>query len=377
MGEEASSLSRLTSQIRNIGYYAGLTFGIGYCLVLIGIIAVIAEITMRLSDLSRYLGYVGAQIPSWLIAALASFFLGIICAIYFGVTIIRNSKSAKDYGLKLDTIASSVSAFSFMLIFVGIGIIILVAAAKQSLFSPICGVVGPILLLIGFRAYRGEASESKLVGAILMLVSVALIYFVAYRGGILGLLSAGVGLLGLPWPGPLLSEQTLEAIALLIAIVCGVIFAFPILEGKLKQSVAGIILSISGILFSLGVIYFNFSAVSTIDKLNQLLSLAGSISSGLIPGFPRLTLDSIWIVFFGFLLLGISGIIALIAACLPLVISAKQLSTRLEARPKAPEVASPQPVVEVKYCTKCGASMPADATYCLKCGQKQPEGEEI
>ena len=351
MSEEVDSISSLASQTKNIGYYAGLTFGVGYCLTLIGVIAVIAEIIVRYySTMSRYWGYVGAQITSWLIASMIFFAIGIICAIYFGFTIIKNSKSARDNGLKIDTIASSVSAFSFTLIFVGIGITIVAAGLNLSLFAPICGVVGPILLLIGFRAYR-RASESRLIGAIMMLVSIALIYFVAYRG-------IGVG--------PLLSESTLEAIALLIAIVAAVIFSFPILVGELKQSVAGIILSISGILFSCGIMYFNFKAVSDINNLLSLLSRVGGYPYGY--GFPSMTLNSIWIMFFGFLLLGISGIIGLVTACLPLAISAKQLSTRLEApRPKAPKA-----VAEVKYCTKCGASMPLDAIYCLKCGQKQP-----
>ena len=356
MGEE-DSISRLASQTKNIGYYAGLTFGVGYCLTLVGAIAVFAEIMIRFSSVwSGYWGY--GNIPPWLIAALIFVFIGIICGIYFGWTIIKNSKSVRDSGLKLDTISSSVSPFSFMLIFIGIGSTIAAAGLKLSLFSPICGVVGPILLLIGFRVYHGEASESKLMGAIMMLVSIALIYFVAY-GSLLGSLGAG----------PLLSESTLEATSLLIAIICAIIFAFPILGEELKQPVASIILSISGILFSCGVMYFNFSAVSNI---NNLLSLAG-LMRGYIPGFPSITLDSIWIMFFGFLLLGISGIIGLITACLPLAISAKQLSTRLEApRPKAPEGAPRKPVANVKYCTKCGASMSLDAIYCPKCGQEQP-----
>lgn len=364
MGEEPDSISRLASQAKNIGYYAGLTFGVGYCLVIIGTIAVIAEIMIRFSEMmeeiSPYVPYEG--IPPWLIAALVFFLLGIMCAIYFGSTIIKNSKSARDSGLNIDTISSSVSAYAFMLIFIGVGIIILAAAARSSLFSPICGVVGPILLLIGFRSYRSEVPESKLIGAIMMLVSVALIYFVAYRD-VFSFIGAG----------PLFSEASLEVIALLTAIVCGVIFAFPILGEELRQSVASIILSISGIMFSVGVMYFNFSAVSAIDRLNQMLSLVGQMSEW-IPGFPRMTLDSIWIMFFGFLLLGISGIIALVAACLPLAISAKQLSARFEApRPKVPEVAPPKPVAEVKYCPKCGASMPLDATYCPKCAHKQPQ----
>jgi len=367
MSEEVDSISRLASQTENLGYYAGLTFGVGYCLTLIGGIAVIVELILKGSSImpSGYWSYIGSQIPPWFIASMVFFVLSLICAIYFAVTIIRNSKLIKASGLTINAIASSVSAFSFMLVFMWLGITIIMAAARLSLFSPICGVVGSILLLIGFKTYR--SSESKVIGAILLIVSIALIYLVAYRGGLLGLLGMGVGMLGFPLPGPLYSELTLELTALLIATVGAVIFAFPTLSKELKRSITTMILSVSGILFSVGVMYFNFSAVSAIDKFSQLLS-----SLGWIPGFPRLTIDSIWIVFFGFLLLGISGIIALITACLPLAMSAKQLSTTLGARPKAPEVIPAKPVEEVKYCSKCGASMSQDAIYCPKCGQKQP-----
>jgi len=67
MSEEVDSISRLASQAKNIGYYAGLTFGAGYCLTLIGFIAVIAEVILRYSSaMSGYWGYIGAQIPPWL-----------------------------------------------------------------------------------------------------------------------------------------------------------------------------------------------------------------------------------------------------------------------------------------------------------------------
>jgi len=371
MGEEAISLSRLTSQIRNIGYYAGLTFGVGYCLTLIGIIAVIVELILKVSSImpSGYWSYIGSQIPPWFIASMVFFFLSLICAIYFAVTIIRNSKLIKASELTINAIASSVSAFSFMLMFMWLGITIIMAAARLSLFSPICGVVGSILLLIGFKTYR--SSETKVIGAILLIVSIALIYLVAYRGGLLGLLGMGAGLLGFPLPGPLYSELTLELAALLIATVGAIIFAFPILSERHRASITTMILSVSGILFSVGVIYFNFSAVSTIDKFNQLLSSLSAIG-GLMPGFPRLTLNSIWILFFGFLLLGISGIIALITACLPLAMSAQQLSTSLEARRATTEVTPAKPLAEVKYCSNCGASIPLGAVYCPKCGHKQP-----
>lgn len=372
------SISRLASQTRNIGYYGGLTFGIGYCLTIVGAMAVVAELVLRLSSfwssVSRYTPYGQfSQIPPALVASLIALFISVICAIIFGLSVIRNSKSARDSGLRIDGISSSINAFSFMLFFLWIGVTILYASLRLSLFSPICGVVGSVLLFAGFKTYRNEASESKLISAILMLISVALTYFVAFKG-------SGLTLLGV---GPLFSEFTLEALALFIALIGAVVFAFPIV-GEHRQSVASIILSTSVILFSVGIMYSNFSILSS---LNNLFSLAGAIVNW-IPGLSGLQLYSIYILFFGFLLLGISGIITLIAACLPLVTSFKELSAKLgstsqktsetmapvqppPARVEARnETARPPETKEKRFCRYCGAENKTDATFCEKCGKK-------
>ena len=368
------SISPLASQIRNIGYYGGLTFGIGYCLMIVGAIAVVAELVLRLSSsFSSYLpSGLSSQIPPTLVASLIALFISVICAIIFGLSVIRNSKSARDSGLRIDGISSSISAFSFMLFFLWIGVTLLFASLGLSLFSPICGVVGSVLLLAGFKVYRSEASESKLMGAILMLISVALTYFVAFKG-------SGLSLLGI---GPLFSEFTLEALALFIALIGAIIFAFPIIE-RHRQSVVSIILSISVILFSVGIMYSNFSNLSS---LNKLFSLAGGIINW-VPGFSGWQLNSVYILFLGLLLLGISGIVTLTAACLPLVNSYKELSAKpgltsqktsetmapvqpLPVRAEARNVAARSSETEEKrFCRYCGAENKTDATFCEKCGK--------
>lgn len=357
-GEE-DKISPLVSQTRNIGYYSGIIFGAGYCLTFVGMIAVIVEAMARYSSkYSSAFGYWGytTHVPAWFMASLIFYIIGIICAIYFGLTVIKNARSARYKSINIDTIASSIYAFSFTLIFFGISYTILASHLKLLLFPPICGILGPILLLIGFRVYHGEASEAKLTGAILMLVSVALIYFGAFRRTEVA---------------PLLSEPTLEVISLLIVMGGAIIFSFPILEERLKQSLAAILLSISAILFSCGLMYFNFNAASQINAISSLHTTLGGFVSGY--WFPGLNLNSIWIMFFGFLLLGISGILGLVTACLPLAISAKQLSTKPEkTRPEKQETVHPKKVAKVKYCTKCGASVSIDAVYCPKCGEKQP-----
>lgn len=361
MGEKEDYALHLLPQIKNIGYSAGLTFGIGYCLTLIGIVVVFVEIIVRSSGAFRY----GVpQIPAWFVAALVFFFIGVICGIYFGFTVIKNSKTAKVSELSVDVISSSVNAFSFMLLFAGIGFAILAYGLKASLFSPICGVVGAILLFYGFRVFRSGVSEAKLIGAILMLVSAILTYFVAYRET--GSYMAFVEIIAPVNAGPLFSEPTLEVTSLLIATICaiiwGVIFASPILGEGLKRNVAGVILSVSAILFSCGVMYFNFSAVSSIDKFTRYV-IPGWL------GYVKMTLNSIWIMFLGFLLLGVSGILILVSACISLAISAKQFSEQSKIQKLEKPVT---PAAQVRYCIKCGTNIPADAVYCPKCGQKQP-----
>jgi hypothetical protein len=372
----ADSRAGLASLVRSIGYYGGLTFGIGYCLTIVGVIAVIAELVLRFSSMlsgrSYYIPSGSSQIPPWVIAALLFLFIAVICALIFGSSVIRNSKSLQYSAIRIDSITSSVNAFSFMLIFFWIGIAILSAGSRLSLFSPICGVVGSVLLFVGFKSYRNEASEPKLIGAILMLISVALTYFVAFKGSGLSIIGAG----------PLFSEFTLEAIALLIALMGAVIFAFPI-AGEHRQSIAGIILSVSVMLFSCGIMYFNFSSLSS---LNNLVSLVGGATS-LISGLSGLQLYSIYLVFFGLLILGISGIVMLVAACLPLVTSFKELSARsrapIQGRPEAMVATQPTARVDVpgetvpapkaeekRFCRYCGAENKIDAAFCERCGKK-------
>ncbi|MEM3459396.1 MAG: hypothetical protein QXN36_07675 [Candidatus Bathyarchaeia archaeon] len=348
MTEEVSTVSSLEKQARTAGYYAALVFGAGYLLTFIGIIVVVIESLARIppSMWSLIMPY----IQPWLIAGLVCYLIAVIFGAILGGAVIRNAKSARDFGISLDAISSSVSAFSCIILFVGIGSIILVSGAASayapygyyptsSLTYPIIVVVGAILLLIGFRAYCGKQTDSKLVGAILMLVSIILIYIVAYAplrdsyaaySNILhtiGTVPYGTPILLVslpPLPGILLSEATLETVTLMMASICALLFAFLAREGEAKRSIVGVILSVGGILFSVGLLYFNFSTVSLLSKI---LPYTGSIMA------------TLWVMFFGFLILGISGIIILIAAALTIAVSVKQLSTQ----PPKPAVPPPPP----------------------------------
>jgi len=317
--------------------------------------------------LSKIPSEVWSDVPAWLGATLFFVFLAIVCGIYLGWTIIKNSRLVRDFGPRIDHVSSTVSAFSFMILFLGIASIITAASYQEtypytgvsfSLFSPICSVAGAVLLLIGFHVYRGKPMESKLIGGVLMLVSVVLIYFVAYASvrdfyrfyeSVLGVSPYELGTSLPPIPGPLLAEANIEAAVLLIATVCAILFAVPVFGEGRGRSIVGMILSGGGILFSCGVLYFNFSALSMLSKFLSI---------------PEQPFASPWIMFFGFLVLGISGIIILIGACLPIPVFIKQLFA---------EVGVPKLAANVKYCQKCGEAMSLEATYCPKCGKKQPK----
>ena len=383
MDEEEKSVSNLVAQSKNIGYYAGLTYGIGYILMYIGAILVIIELLAYLASIvpSQY----WSQMPAWFYAGLVLYIISALFAIGFGSAVIKSAKIVRESELRLENLSSPISIFSCMLIIQGIASVILVAGinsmipVKLSLVGPICGIVGPILLLIGFKTYQiQEASESKFIATILMIISLVLIYFISREQ----LSTAYYMYYSLPISimssGPLACELSLEFIALLIALVSAILVAFRIFKDKMQQSVTNVILSISGIIFSAGLMYYNFSSASTIsDIMSMLRSFAGY-------GLPTKEFYSLWIVLIGLIILGIAGIIALVTSIMPLALAAKQFSTEVSLpKPEAPappapakEAAAPPPKgVEVKYCPKCGAKMPKDAAYCPKCGQKQPKHE--
>lgn len=318
-------MSDLLSKTKKIGYYAGLVFGFGYSLTLLGYLVVFMSEWFKWYD------------PLFIVFSVLTL-AGIICGIYLGITIGKNSKYITDSGSKIESISPSVYAYSLMLTLMGIGSTII--AALFGLFRPpdhwagpglplhpfIASIVGPILLLIGFWVYRGQTPKQKLSGAIVMLVSVPLIYFIGWN------------FIGFVGSGMLLSGNPLEGIAVLIAAIGGIIFALPIRRREVKQTAGRIILSIGGIIFSFGVIYYIFSVISSLHFVDGFISIYISghseppafilgnlaILLGFFEGLP-------WIVFSGLIVIGISGVIGLIAACLSLGVSVKQaFAVRME-----------------------------------------------
>ena len=78
---------------------------------------------------------------------------------------------------------------------------------------------------------------------------------------------------------------------------------------------------------------------------------------------------SLWQAGFDGLPLWIVGVVIVIVAVASMAIVVFLMKRK--RFPTKPKTTPPQPLTGVKYCTKCGASMPIDATYCTKCGQKQ------
>lgn len=322
-------ITSLTSQVKSIGYYAGLTFGAGYTLIFFGIIFIFVEMVLRALQ-AGVLHYIG-DLPPWRIITLVFIFIGLFFGVVFGSTITKNAKSLKESSLNLNKISSSASVFSLMLLFLWFGSTISAFVNREPSFSSVCGIVGSALFLIGLGRYREKTS--RFVGTIIMLISLVLIYFVAYWN-----------LQQKPVNGLLFSELTIEVVSLLILGVCAAIFSLSILQEELKQTVFGLILSIVGIVFSAGVLYLNFSALSAfsistpIDQIPYINNLPGcsillkSLSKFYISGvFAFSEAYSALIIFAGFLILGISGIIGIITACLALIIFMKQVATGSKA----------------------------------------------
>lgn len=306
------------SNLRNLIRYSGLAFGTGYLLIFVGLIAIVAETFVRTLPYTR--GYtVSAGIPAWFFVSAVSLFLAAILGLAFGVSVIKNSDWRR-LDKKTKNISSSVSAFSLMILFLGIGTIAALSSLPFApMLTPICFVVGAVLLLVGYRVFLGEAVESRLIGGIFMIVSIVLIYLVAlaplrniwsFFNSILS--TSSMPRIAMLLPGFLTGEIKIETASLLIAAICAVLYGFLGLRTGKGLHVLTIMLSISAIVFGVGLLYFNFSAVSLMSNFMSYASQA---------------LISIWLVFSGLLILGISGIIIIVSAAFSLGLSIKELQT--------------------------------------------------
>lgn len=166
-----------------------------------------------------------------------------------------------------------------------------------------------------------------------MIVSVVLIYIVALSplrdawgllgslGGLSGIVPYSSGITLPPLPGPLSGELNIETVSMIVASVCAVLYTFQSLRAGKGAHGLRLILSIAGIAFGAGLLYFNFSMISLISNA------VGYISQYMV---------TIWIIFIGLLILGISGIIVLITGIMSLVVSIKGLQATSQVFPPSP-----------------------------------------
>jgi hypothetical protein len=354
--------------------YGGLAFGIGYSALFFGLLAIFLEGAVR-TTLPMM------SIPPERIPVAVFLFLVLICGIEFGVSVIEHS-NWKGSNATLSDFSLPVTAFSLMLLFAGLALAFLVLlnpaysspyiSIPQGLFSSqwlsasICLVIGSIFLLIGYRMFAKGRAESQLNGGIFLIIAVVLIYFVAFSPlqhdwSSLNVFVVLNGLNSLPpLVGPLAAELNIETASTLLLAICAVFYSFPTLRSEKGLHGLRLILSGVGIAFGAGLLYFNFSMFSLMS------ARVGVLSQNAV---------TVWIVFFGFLILGISGIMILIAGIMSLIFSIGALSTlRVPLQPSARvpvmEKAPPPPSMRQKYCSFCGAENKSDAIFCERCGKK-------
>ena len=196
-----------------------------------------------------------------------------------------------------------------------------------------------------------------------MIVSFPLMYLSVY-----GLIPN----IGLVLGGPLFSRWQFEAVALTIAASSTLVSLFEGVETHIKRKIAWGIMGFSCIIFSIGAILYDFTTMSNISTLRNLISILQSfVPRGVLP-LPRLY--GLQIVYAGLLIMGIMAIFSLITCCLGigfLALSKKAVEARTEVAPERRETAAKI------FCIYCGTANPSEAVYCKQCGRKLVKLEEI
>ncbi|MGQ9479386.1 MAG: hypothetical protein ACUVQ0_05115 [Thermoproteota archaeon] len=322
-------LDTLMTNVKSIGYYAGTIFGTGYSLIFLGVIFIFVETVIGLLQLSQLSSYFGRLSP-WRIATLVLLLIGDVFGIGVGASISGNARAVKDNALTIEKVSSTVSSFSLMLLFLWLGVVMRNFADHVSPVYSIFGVAGAIMLLVGFERYQSK--ETRLVGTILMLISIMLIYFVAYSN-----------IRYRPYNGLLFSELTIEVASFIVVMVCAIIFSFPVAEEKVTKTVIEMVFSIMSIIFLVGVIHICFSALPLFSmsmppaRIPYLVNIPGYYD--LASMIPDQAVYSSLLVFVGFILLGTSGIIGIVTSSLMIAASINLLVSR----PKVSEVPPPPP----------------------------------
>jgi hypothetical protein len=345
-------------------YYGGIAFGAGYILAFSGALVHLSEVLIPFFQ-ANSLTTVDVLIYTFV-------FLYMVCGIYLGVSITQSSRSARDSGnADLEQLSRPITSLSLMMLFLGIANLIYVRtgelAGLPSLLNPsILFVVSPILLLIGFKMYKEKPTESRAMGALLMFVSTVLLYFFAYRAlGEYNILvsDSAPAPLQLTYSlsaGPFFCQFDVESISLLLGTLGSILYVVPAIQKGFRHLAVDTVLVTGVILFSIGLMIFNFP--TTTDALTRASR-------------PDQQIISMWIIAFGSLTLGISGLVLLISALLAAVFMYRtRLSKKATAQTAQPQGQPPVHTSEIR-CRQCGWKNPADVKYCGKCGTSLTEEE--
>jgi len=297
----------------SLGYYSALSFGIGYSLVMISmIVAFMEEIAVEPGVLVLWV----REIWPWIYVVTG--LTGIVSAIYLGYVVVEIANHAVEEGLSISAVTRAGRVYALVTLVFSVSATVEYVANLQPISIPLFGVVGSLLLLTGFTIFKSEARESRLMGAVVIFISIILLYFIGFSRPPHVLVPPPGNFSLVPPGGPLLSEPTLEGYALLIAAAGGVVYFLPMLEERFKRSLTTILLSAGIAIFSAGLTYSGFSSVLVvIDLASRLRSLLLLVLS--------------------YLLIGASGLLGLAAVVFRFLVHIQAPSHLEEVPPVAPK----------------------------------------
>jgi len=251
----------------SLGYYSALCFGIGYSLAMISII--VASMEAIATEPGVLVLWVRELWP-------LIYVIGLVPAIYLGYVVVEIANHAVEEGLSISAVIRAGRVYTLVTLVFSVSATVESVANRQPISTPLLGVVGSLLLLTGFTIFKSEARESRLMGAVVILISIIFLYFIGFSEPPFSRVLPG---------GPLLSEPTLEGYALLFVAVGGVVHFLSGLKESFRRSLTEILLLAGVALFSAGLSYSGFrNMMVVIDQASRLRSLLLLVLSYLLTG---------------------------------------------------------------------------------------------
>ncbi len=168
--------------------------------------------------------------------------------------------------------------------------------------------------------------------------------------------------------------------AVIGAVVFGLVFALVVFTGSAAGPFVPGPFAFSGLFLGVLAAFWVFSIISAIflkrsyEKISQRLNVSAFATAGLL----YLIGAALTIVLVGFLIILIALIFQVVAYFSiqdrPLTPGWSQPSQQTFAPSQVmpqPGTPSQQPLVDSKFCVKCGAKLPSTAVFCTSCGAKQ------